>query len=423
MYDSFISQEEVKSKNYVTATYSIQLASEINVVEKAEKIAMGQTLGTWVNVPGITKQMRDQYMGKIVNIIETPPIELSSQINDAHRSYLIQIGYPAANFGPDFPMLLTTLLGNDASTSAQMKLVDLQFPEPFVSCFSGPKYGIEGIRKLTGTGHGEPLLLNMIKPCTGITPEAGAKIFYETALGGIDFIKDDELLSDPDFCRAAARVTAYNKAAKAAYERTGKQTIYICNITSAAPKITDTLKAVVDAGAKAIMMCFSTVGYSTFQYISESCDALVLGHYAGSGASNEGLFSGLSSHISVGTLPRMAGADMVMMNTPYGGYPLTSLQYHKTMRQLTLPCYNLSPSMPVCGGGVHPGLVPQFIKDFGTDIILAAGGAVQGHPLGAAAGVRSMRQAIEAALQGTNLKEFASEHEELQIALKIFSRS
>lgn len=422
MNDFFMSHEQLVPKEYVTATYAIQLPSTDDVVARAKKIAMGQTLGTWVHVPGITEEMRQLYMGKIINIIETPPIELMSQISSDTRSYLIEIAYPSVNFGPDFPMLLTTLLGNDASTSAQMKLVDIQLPPNFITHFRGPKYGISGIRELTGTTHDMPLLLNMIKPCTGITPEIGAKIFYETALGGIDFIKDDELLGDPDFCRAAKRVTAYNKASEAAYERTGKRTIYVCNITSAPPKITDTLKAVLDAGVKAVMMCFSTVGYSTFQYVSESCDALVLGHYAGSGASNEGVSSGLSSHLSIGKFPRMAGADMVMMNTPYGGYPLTSVQYYKTMLELTLPSYHLKPAMPICGGGVHPGLVPQFIDDFGTDIILAAGGAIQGHPLGAAAGVKAMQQAIQATLKHIPLEEFAIEHQELKVALENFSK-
>ncbi len=318
-------------------------------------------------------------------------------------------------------MLFTTLLGNDASTSAQVKLVDLQLPESFIAGFKGPKYGIEGIRKLTGSSSGMPLLLNMIKPCTGLTPEEGARIFYDVALGGIDFIKDDELLGDPDFCRAGKRAKAYLKAAKAAYEKTGTYTTYICNITSSSNKITDTLKSVIDAGIRAVMMCFSTVGYSTFQYISESTDVLIMGHYAGSGIANEGLTSGLSSHLSVGKFARMAGADMVMMNTPYGGYPLTKLQYQKTLHHLILPDHHLKPCMPVCGGGVHPGLVPQLIADCGYDIVLAAGGAIQGHPMGAAAGVTAMRQAADAVLARTSLEAYAASHEELSCALRTFT--
>jgi 2,3-diketo-5-methylthiopentyl-1-phosphate enolase len=318
-------------------------------------------------------------------------------------------------------MMFTTLLGNDASTSAQVKLVDLQFPESFINHFKGPKYGIQGLRDLVGV-QDRPLLLNMIKPCTGLTPEAGARIFYETALGGVDFIKDDELLGNPDFCPAAARVKAYNEAAKAAYEKTGKKTVYICNITDSSDRVGDTLKAVLDAGAEAVMMCFSTMGYSNFQAISEKIDVPVMGHYAASGMYNEGTHNGFSSHLSIGKFARMAGSDLVMMNTPYGGYPLTRQQYFKTVHQLTLPYYNLKPTMPICGGGVHPGMVQRFIDDLGTDIILAAGGAVQGHPMGSAAGVRAMAQAVDAAMAGISVDEAAKEHQELEVALKRFRR-
>ena len=416
----FVLPEHVRDQDYALATYYIQLDPSVDVVKKAETMAVGQTVGTWVPVPGVTDEMREKHMGRVVNILDAPPCELSTQIGDGLRTYFIQIAYPTVNFGPQFPMMFTTLLGNDASTSAQVKLVDLQLPENFLSHFKGPKFGIQGLRELTGVWD-RPLLLNMIKPCTGLTPEAGAKIFYETALGGVDFIKDDELLANPDFCPAAKRVKAYNEAAKAAYEKTGKETIYICNITDSSARLKDTLNAVLEAGAKAVMLCFSTVGYSTFRAISEQIPIPVMGHYAASGISNEGLNSGLSSHLSIGKFPRMAGADLVMMNTPYGGYPLTRQQYFKTAHQLSLPCCHLKPTMPICGGGVHPGMVQRFIDDFGTDIILAAGGAIQGHPQGPAAGVRAMSQAVAAALTHTPLTTAAAHHAELKTALSLFS--
>jgi 2,3-diketo-5-methylthiopentyl-1-phosphate enolase len=421
MIDSniFSLSEDIKNKDYALATYYIELNKQVDVVKKAESMAIGQTIGTWVPVPGITEKMREEHMGRVINILDAPPYELFSQVEGDLRTYFIQIAYPTINFGPQFPMMLTTLLGNDASTSAQVKLVDLQLPESFISHFKGPKFGIEGLRKLTGV-YARPLLLNMIKPCTGITPEIGAKIFYEAALGGVDFIKDDELLANPDFCKAADRVKAYNAAAKAAYEKTGKEVIYICNITDSSDRILDTLKAVQDAGAKAVMMCFSTIGYSQFQSISEQIDIPVLGHYAASSICNEGIRNGLGSHISVGKFPRMAGADLVMMNTPYGGYPLTRQQYFKTALQLTLPYYHLKPTMPICGGGVHPGMVQCFIDDFGSDIVLAAGGAIQGHPMGATAGVRAMVQAIDATMKKISINEAAKYHEELKVALEQF---
>ncbi len=415
----FVLPEYVKNQDYALATYFIQLDKDADVVKKAESMAVGQTIGTWVPVPGVTDQMREKHMGRVVSILDAPPYELSTQIPDSLRTYFIQIAYPTINFGPQFPMMFTTLLGNDASTSAQVKLVDLQLPDSFIRHFQGPKFGVQGLRELAKV-QDRPLLLNMIKPCTGFTPEAGARIFYETALGGVDFIKDDELLGNPDFCRAADRVKAYNAAAKAAFEITGKETIYICNITDSALRLPDTLKAVLEAGAKAVMMCFSTVGYSTFQAVSQQTRIPVMGHYAASGSCNEGTHSGLGSHLSVGKFPRMAGADLVMMNTPYGGYPLTRQQYFKTAMNLSLPWGHLRPTMPICGGGVHPGMVQQLIDDLGTDIVLAAGGAVQGHPMGSAAGVRAMYQAVMAAVHAVPLDEAAGEHPELKAALEMF---
>lgn len=419
--DMYMLSEDVCGKDYALAVYFIQLPQGVNVVEKAEKMAVGQTVGTWVDVPGITARMQSGHMGRVVNIMEAPPYELVTQAGEMMRSYFIQIAYPVINFGSQFPMMLTTLLGNDASTSSQVKLVDLQLPEAFVDKFRGPAYGTAGLREMVSVTD-RPLLLNMIKPCTGFSPREGARIFYETALGGVDFIKDDELLGNPDFCRAADRVREYNAAAKAAYEKTGKETVYICNITDSSENIEDTLKEVLEAGAKAVMMCFTAVGYSTFRHIAGLAGVPVLGHCAAAGTCSEGINSGLGSHLSVGKFPRMAGADMVMMNTPYGGYPMTYLQYQKAAMNLVLPCYHLRPSMPVCGGGVHPGMVKRFIDDFGCDIILAAGGAVQGHPMGAASGIRAMYQAIEAALQEIPAEEAALEHQELKAALERFGQ-
>ena len=93
-------------------------------------------------------------------------------------------------------MLLTTAIGNDPSTSIAMRLVDLEVPAAFVATFPGPRFGIAGWRAITGIDD-RPLLLNMIKPCTGFPPEVGAGFAAESARGGVDLIKDDELLADP----------------------------------------------------------------------------------------------------------------------------------------------------------------------------------------------------------------------------------
>jgi len=431
--------EEVSDGDYLIATYYCEFPADTDVMKKAGDIAVGQTVGTWIPVPGITDEMRARHMGRVVNVCDVPPTELDGNgrsssdaqvsrgltdtdagFRDGIRAYLIEIAFPTINFGADFPMMLTTLFGNDASTSTQAKLVELRMPKAFAEEFGGPSLGAAGVRKATGV-YGRPLLMSMIKPCTGLTPEAGAEIFYNAAVGGLDIVKDDELLGDTSFSPVAARVKAYEKAADRVYEKTGNRPLYIVNITGHTATLIERAKAAVDAGAKGVMASCAAVGYSAFRGLADYLkdrDVLLMGHYAGTGMLFEGPLSGMGSHLAVGRFPRLAGADLMMINTPYGGYSLRYEKYLKTVHYLTLPFHEIKPTLPVVGGGVHPGLTEKFIGELGGDIMLAAGGAVHGHPMGPAAGAAAMRQSIDAAVSGVPLDEAAKSHCELATALE-----
>lgn len=409
--------EQLGQMEYLTATYYCEFPEGTNVIAKAASFAVGQTVGTWLPVPGVTEEMRRSHMGRVANIFDVPPSELSTQLTGGKRAYLIEIAFPTANFGSEFPMMLTTLLGNDASTSTQAKLVDLRMPKAFVEGFNGPNFGVEGIRKLTGVA-GRPLLLSMIKPCTGVTPKAGADILYGAAIGGVDIVKDDELMGNMPFSTVVERVSEYNKAVDRAFETTGSRTVYAVNITG--ENLLENAAKAVDAGARALMVAFPAVGYGALHSLAKVAKVPILGHYASSGMYYEGMLSGMASHIAVGRFPRLAGADMVVINTPFGGYPLQYEKYIKTVHQLTLPLFDKKPVMPAVGGGVHPGMSEQYIGDLGPDIILGSGGAIYGHPMGATAGAKAMRQSIDAVMQDVPLNEYAKEHVELAKALELW---
>jgi 2,3-diketo-5-methylthiopentyl-1-phosphate enolase len=413
----FALSEDVRaSDSYALATYYVELPNDINVFERAAAIAIGQTIGTWVDVPGVTAEMRSKHLGKVVRVLDAPPYDLDMQASSERGSCLIQIAFPTINFGAQFPMLLTTLLGNDASTSAQGKLIDLELPSSYLRQFQGPRHGVEGVRNLVGV-FDRPLLLNMIKPCTGLSPSAGARIFYETALGGVDLIKDDELLGNPEFSPITHRVSAYTRAAKAAFEETGRHVLYVVNITDNPNRVLDNARRAIEAGAQAVMLNFATVGYGSLHALASEIDVPTMGHYAGAGMFYEGPMSGMTATLALGKLPRLAGADIMMMNTPYGGYPIRHRRYLGIAYELALPHPHLSRVFPAVGGGVHPGMVELYVRELGKDIILSAGGAIQGHPDGAAAGGRAMRQAIDAATAGIPLEDAAAEHSELAAAI------
>jgi 2,3-diketo-5-methylthiopentyl-1-phosphate enolase len=366
----------------------------------------------------VTAQMRARHLGRVVTVLEAPPVDLGTQARES-SGYFMQIALPTVNFGPSIPMLLATSIGNDVSTSVQAKLVDLELPDALAAELVGPRFGIEGVRELVGV-QDRPLVLNMIKPCTGLSPEAGAQIFYETARGGVDLIKDDELLGNPSFSPVVDRVKAYLDAAGRARDETGRDVVYIPNVTDRPDRMLDTARRAVDAGARAVMIAYASAGYGALQSLAEVIGVPILAHYAAAGPYFEGPGTGMSAPLAIGLLPRLAGGDMAVTITPYGGYPLRRLPYLKTIQQLTLPRPHIAAAFPLIGGGVHPGTVETYMGELGPDIILGAGGAVQGHPDGAAAGADAMRQAIDAVMIGRPVVDAAAEHPELARALEKF---
>lgn len=415
----FVSREDIRERDYVIATYLMRSGSGRDPLRAAAAFAVGQTIGTWVEVPGVTARMRENHAGRVVGVIEIPAVDVDGPDAPEVTHCLVSIALPMVNFGAQLPMLLTTVLGNDASTSTLAKLVDLEFPDSFLREMGGPAFGIAGTRDLVGVPD-RPLLLNMIKPSTGLSPKDGAKIFYETALGGVDLIKDDELLGDPPFSPAVKRVKEYGAAARAAYESTGKDVVYIVNVTDSPDRVVDNALRCIDAGARAVMVNYASVGYGVLAALARAVDVPVMGHFAGAGMSYEGAGSGMSAALATGSLVRLAGADIAMTLTPYGGYPLRYTSYRRTIRELTLPRPHLAPTMPAIGGGVHPGFVELYMRQLGNDIILSPGGGIHGHPGGSAAGARAMRQAIDAVLAGRSVPDAAREHEELATALDLW---
>ena len=416
--DMFRLSEAIRGEDYLLATYYIEMPADADILAKAASYAVGQTIGTWVEVPGVTAEMRDRHLGRVVKVLEAPPVDLGTQTQET-SGYFMQIALPTVNIGPSIPMLLATAIGNDVSTSVQAKLVDLEVPDTLAEELVGPRFGIEGVRKLVGVND-RPLVLNMIKPCTGLTPEAGAQIFYETALGGVDLIKDDELMGNPSFSPVVDRVKAYLAAGERARDETGRDVVYLPNVTDRADRMLDTARRAVDAGARAVMCAYASVGYGGLQSLSEIVGVPILAHYAAAGPYFEGPGTGMSAPIALGLLPRLAGGDLAITITPYGGYPLRRLQYLKMIQQLTLPRPHIAPTFPVIGGGVHPGTVETYMGELGPDIVLGAGGAIQGHPDGAAAGADAMRQAIDAVMAGRRVVDAAEEHPELRRALEKF---
>ncbi|MBI5968045.1 MAG: 2,3-diketo-5-methylthiopentyl-1-phosphate enolase [Deltaproteobacteria bacterium] len=416
----FSTPEGIDRESFVIATYLVEHDSSVEILRSAAALAVEQTTGTWTPVPGETPELRKKHVGRVIAVHEIPAHEFEVPRNVETRQFIVEIAYPWVNFGHQIPMLLSTVFGN-ISMTGKIKLLDLYLPEKFVIGFRGPQFGIQGIRKILNVPH-RPLVLNMVKPCTGYTPEQGAQMFYQAALGGVDIVKDDELIADPPFCPMMDRVKLYMEKEKEVFARTGERTIYTVNVTDRPDRMKMNAKRAVDGGVNGLMVNYLTAGISALQALAEdpAIHVPILAHLDFAGAFYQSPYSGLSSHLVLGKLARLAGADMVVYPSYYGKFPFLKERYVRIAHHLTELFYHIKPTFPIPGGGVHAGMVPFMLEELGNDSVIAAGGAVHGHPDGAVAGAKALRQAVEAAMSGLGLEEAAKEHRELKSALDLW---
>jgi 2,3-diketo-5-methylthiopentyl-1-phosphate enolase len=407
--------------DYFIGTYLASFPASVPIPSLAPALAIEQSTGTWVCVPGETPEMRCQHVAKVIGVYEVPDFEFTVPSGLETRNYVIQIAFPQVNVGSQIPMLLTTVVGN-ISMGGQIKVLDIRFPKRFVDGFVGPKFGIAGIREALGVPN-RPLLNNMIKPCTGYTPEVGVELFRAAALGGCDIIKDDELLANASFNQIQARVKLYMEAERQVYEETGEHTLYTVNVTDEIPQVFENARRAVELGCNAIMVNYLATGFPVLRALAKDpdIDVPILGHMDVAGAYYMSPYHGVSSHLILGKLPRLAGADIVVFPAPYGKAPVIKDKFVNVARNLSFPLYDIRPTFPMASGGITPSMVPKVMKDLGCDVVIGSGGGIHAHPQGPVAGGKAFRQAIDATMQGISLKEAAQEHPELNAALSMWA--
>ncbi len=212
------------------------------------------------------------------------------------------------------------------------------------------------------------------------------------------------------------------EAIKRADEVKGEKTLYAFNITAPAMQMRDNAYRAIDAGANALMVNFASCGLDTTRMITEdpNINVPILAHSDYTGAQYESEWSGLSATLIGAKLPRLAGLDMVIGLTPYGKFPMMMDTFVNMGIQMLAPLGHIKPVFPMPGGGTTQGHIEDVIHKFGKDVMIAAGGAIHGHPMGPAAGARAFRQGIDAVCAGKSLEEAGKEYEELGVALKLW---
>ena len=414
--------EGINKEDYVLGLYYME-AESADILKKVEAIALEQSTGTWIAVPSETREIREKCAAKVLAVHELPSYEDALPEPPGTRKFIFLIGFPAANISRQIPQLLTTLYGN-ISMSGKIKLLDTFLPGSFVKNFKGPKFGIEGVRKLLGV-KGRPVIVAVLKPCVGMDPKTLGKLLYELGTAGVDIIKDDELLADPEFCPVKERLDICLKACKKIRSETGCRVLYAVNITDNLDVMFKRAESAVKQGANCLMVNTYTVSFSAMSALAEDprINVPVLAHPNFAGAIFGSPNYGLTSSLVLGKLARLSGADMVIYPSYFGKVPMVKERVIRIWQELTAPFYHLRRVFGAPSAGLHAGVVDKLMENFGNDVLLSAGGGIQGHPMGVSGGAKSFHQAIKAFQSKIPLKEAAKKNKELRAAIEKWGTS
>ncbi|KKK37122.1 2,3-diketo-5-methylthiopentyl-1-phosphate enolase [Mesobacillus campisalis] len=385
--------------------------------KKAEGIALGLTIGSWTDLPLLEQQQLAKHKGRVESVQE-----FHHDVHPVHKDQIkaeLKISYPTANYSADLPAILTTVFGK-LSLDGQIKLIDLSFTPGYLENFPGPRFGIDGIRSLLNV-YDRPLVMSIFKGVIGRDLDFLTSQLREQALGGVDLVKDDEILFENPLTPFEQRITASKEVLQQVYEQTGHCTLYAVNLTGRTSQLRDKARKARELGADALLFNVHTYGLDVLQELAEDDEISLplMAHPAFSGAFTSSVFYGLSSPLALGKLIRYAGADFSLFPSPYGSVALEKSAALGIGVMLTEEA-PLKRSFPVPSAGIHPGLVPLLMEDFGIDSIINAGGGVHGHPQGAAGGGKAFRQAVDAVLGGMTLSDASARHPELAAALELW---
>jgi len=411
---AFSTLDGIDPDAFLIAIYRVEAIGGEEPSKVAEALASETTTGTWLRVPTETDGIRERSQGKALGVYEFPA-------EGGSRKFLAIVAHPLENFGEGapIPMIMTGIAGEAYSmASASVKLVDLIMPKSLLREFKGPKFGIAGLRDLLRVSD-RPLVGAIMKPKLGMSPREMAKICYEAAAGGADLIKDDEMQSNPPYCKREERLSAVMEAIDRGCEESGKRCLYALNITDEVDEMPEIAERMAQAGANCLMINYITAGHSILRAIAEdpSIRIPILAHPTMARALTRPERIGIGLPV-LKKLARVCGADIAVLSSPYGKLHQTFGEYFWSVQALRSPLGGIGASLPAIGGAVHPGLAPRHVGDLGVDFAMIAGGAVLGHPMGPRAGIRAMVQAAIAAARGIALEEYARDHEELRAALE-----
>ncbi|HEY9810665.1 MAG TPA: RuBisCO large subunit C-terminal-like domain-containing protein [Halomicronema sp.] len=355
-----------------------QFPAEIDPNRQSKIIALGQTAGTW-----------DARFSHRETTLKSHLAEVGKIHTLSTGHHIATIHFPLANIENDIPSLLTMIFGK-YSMAGPAKIIAVRLPENYGK---KPKLGITGIRQQLGIDN-RPLIMAIFKPALGLTAEDHAQILKEVAFAGLDIIKDDEIMGNLETAPTLQRLKACRQILDQVKQQTGRTVLYATNVTGSNPL--DMAKRLVQEGANALLFNTLTYGFSALEQLTShpEINVPIFTHPALAGALCAAPDHGFAYSVVLGTFMAHTGTDAVLYPAHYGNLPFEATEEQKirdSLRQKNV--------FPVPSAGIHPGIVPKVLADYGNDVILNAGTGIMEHPDNPASGVLAFIEALKKADQ------------------------
>lgn len=410
--------ERITAKYYIETPYAPEKAAQV--------LAGEQSSGTFVAVPGETEELKQRFAARVESItpLETvaqPAIPGAVSSQGVYHRANIEVSWSVENFGYNLPVLISTLQGNlyEITQFTGLKLMDIELPPSYGSQYKGPRFGIEGSRKSTGV-NGRPLIGTIVKPSVGMSPQETAALVKTLAQAGIDFVKDDELMSSTANSKFEDRVDAVMTVINQHADKTGKKVMYAFNISDEVDNMLRRYEYIVKAGGTSAMISLNSVGISGTKKICDQGQLVIHGHRNGWGMLNRHPLLGIE-FAAYQKLWRLAGVDQLHVNGIQNKFWESDDSVVRSIEACLKPLFNGQTVLPVVSSGQWGGQAFEtYRRTQTTDLLYMAGGGIMAHPDGPGGGVVALQQAWEGAVNGLSLTEAAKQYSEFGKSVQKF---
>ena len=391
--------------NDIQATYTIKKAynAKLDLEDIAQKMADGISIGTTQVAEGIytpkTSATHIHTTGFIPGRLRADVLHYKvSETNQDKATMTVGFSSEILSEIGGFPMLTSALIGDQYGTAYEIdegRLIDLKLPSEYLKQYSGPKFGLNGLRDLYGTS--SALSAVLLKPNTGQPAEHYAIIAEQAAKGGANYIKDDEMkVNTPEM------ISKISQTLKKVEDEQGRKILYGPNVTSSYSNAKKQALMAIENGASAIMINAVHGGLEYVRMMSEDPDITVPIHIHRTG--HDGLTRGkFGLNLKVFTqLWRLAGADQIHIGPVFGGlYRPNEIKDIHQINNIELNGINKSLSVVSRGNlNVIPGTI-NFLKS--TDLLFLCDDGVYKHAEGVENGMKEVKQLLESIKEPTEL--------------------